>query len=37
MVGDDKIVHENYDNGIWITSTYFASTLESLVNPHFEK
>jgi sugar-specific transcriptional regulator TrmB len=37
MVGDDKLVHENYDNGIWVSSPYFASALENLFTSYWNK
>ncbi|MEM4266596.1 MAG: TrmB family transcriptional regulator sugar-binding domain-containing protein, partial [Candidatus Nanoarchaeia archaeon] len=32
MVENDKDVHESYDTGIWVTSPFFASALETMFN-----
>ena len=43
MVSDDKEVHEDYDIGIWVSTPFFASALETLFNtgwnslPKFDK
>jgi len=37
MVNDDKNIHESSDVGIWVTSPFFASTLESLFKLNWNK
>ncbi len=32
MVENDKDIHESYDTGIWVTSPFFASALETMFN-----
>ncbi|MEK6937121.1 MAG: helix-turn-helix domain-containing protein [Nanoarchaeota archaeon] len=32
MVNDDKNVHESYDTAIWVTTPFFAKSLESMFN-----
>ncbi|MFH1211233.1 MAG: helix-turn-helix domain-containing protein [archaeon] len=32
MVENDKEIHESYDTGIWVTSPFFASALETMFN-----
>jgi len=37
MINDDKDIHENYDNGLWVNSPFFAGTLVNLFYNEFGK